>query len=61
MTPTMVRERTGADVQVWERPDAERRPFTVEEEVIAAMDSAEHPKLLIVARPEGPEVIPYTE
>lgn len=56
----MVRERTGADVQVWERADAERRPFTAEE-VIAAMDSAEHPKLLIVARPEGPEVIPYTE
>ncbi len=55
----IVRERTGIRVEVWARPDAEA-PLSAEE-VIEAIESAEHPNLLIVARPEGPEVIPYNE
>lgn len=56
----MVRERTGAEVQVWERPDAEAAlsPDGLEA-VIRAVENGEHRSLLAVARPDGVEIIPY--
>ena len=55
-----VRERTGAAVQVWERPDAEAAlsPDSLEA-VIQAVENGGHRSLLAVARPDGVEIIPY--
>ena len=55
----VVEQRTGVKVRVWDRPDAEVAVSA--EAVIAAVESADHERLLIVARPDGLEVIPYTE
>ena len=55
----VVKEQTGVKVRVWDRPDAGAALST--EAVMEAIESAEHPHLLILARPDGPEVIPYTE
>lgn len=55
----VVEKRTGVKIRVWDRPDMEIGLSP--EAVIAAIESAEYERLLIVARPEGPEVIPYTE
>lgn len=54
-----VEERTRAKVRVWDRMDTEAG-FSAEE-VLEVIESAEHESLLIVARPDGPEAIPYTE
>ena len=53
-----VEKETGAKVRAWERTDTEAAFST--EEVLEVIKSAEHGSLLIVARPDGPEVIPYT-
>lgn len=55
-----VRERTGAEVQVWERPDAAAAlsPDGLEA-VIQAVENSGHRSLLAVARPDGVEIIPY--
>ena len=55
----VVESQTGAKVRVWERSDAE--VVLHAEEVVEAIESADHEHLLIVARPDGLEVIPYTE
>ena len=54
-----VEEQTAAEVRMWERSDVEVALST--EAVVEAIESADHEHLLIVARPDGPEVIPYTE
>ena len=54
-----VGERTGVKPWVWERSDAEIALSA--ESVVEAIESAEHEHLLIVARPDGQEVIPYTK
>ena len=54
-----VEERTGARVRVWDRLDTEAG-FSAEG-VLEVIESAEHESLLIVARPDGLEAIPYTE
>lgn len=53
-----VEERTHAKVRVWDRMDTDAG-FSAEE-VVEAIESAEHESLLIVARPDGIEVIPYS-
>lgn len=53
-----VEERTGLKPQVWERSDTEVALSA--ESVAEAIESAQHEHLLIVARPDGQEVIPYT-
>ena len=53
-----VEAQTGAKVQVWERTDADVSLSV--ETVVDAIESAEHEHLLIVALPDGHEVIPYT-
>ena len=54
-----VEEQTGVKARVWDRPDADAALSA--EAVIEAIELAEHERLLIVARTDGPEVIPYTE
>lgn len=54
-----VEQRTRAEVRVWDRMDTEAG-FSAEE-VLEAIESAGHESLLIVARPDGLEAIPYTE
>ena len=54
-----VEERTGVKPKVWERADTEVALST--ESVVEAIESAEHEHLLIVAGPDGQEVIPYTQ
>ena len=54
-----VGERTGVKPWVWERSDAEIALSA--ESVVEAIESAEHEHLLIVARSDGQEVIPYTK
>ncbi|MDE0290738.1 MAG: DUF5671 domain-containing protein [bacterium] len=54
-----VEKQTGAKVRVWDRTDTGVGFST--EAVLEVIESAEHERLLIVARPDGPEVIPYTE
>ncbi len=51
-----VAERTGVELWIFERPDVDVG-FSPDE-VIAAIASAGHEHLLILARPQGPEVIP---
>ena len=53
-----VAEQTGAELWLFERPDMDVG-FS-RDEVVAAIESAEHEHLLIVARPEGPEVMPLS-
>ncbi len=53
-----VEEQTGVKVQVWERTDVDVS-FDVET-VVEAIRSAEQERLLIVAMPDGHEVISYT-
>lgn len=57
----MVQERTGAEVQVWERPDAEAPPLAPDgvEALIQAVETSEHRRLLAVVRRRGVEVVPY--
>lgn len=55
---TVVQERTGVKPRVWERSDADIALSA--ESVVETIESAEHEHLLIVARPGGHEVIPYT-
>ena len=54
-----VEKQTGAKVRVWERKDTEAGVSA--EAVAEAIASSEHEHLLIVARPDGLEVIPYSE
>ena len=54
-----VAKRTAANVRVWERTDSEAELSA--EEVAEVIESAGDECLLIVARPDGLEVIPYTE
>lgn len=53
-----VRRRTGVKLWLFERPDLDVG-FSADE-VVAAIESAEHEQLLIVARRAGPEVIPWS-
>lgn len=55
----MLEDRTGVRARIWERPDL--GVSLPAEAVLEAVESAEHRHLLIVARPDGIEVIPYTE
>ena len=55
----MLEERTGVRARMWERPDEQFSLPT--ESVLEAVEAAEHRQLLIVARPDGIEVIPYSE
>lgn len=54
-----IEEQTGARVRVWNRSDSE--VVLSAETVREAIESAGSEHLLIVARPEGHEVIPYME
>lgn len=54
-----VEKQTGAKVRIWERVDT-GVGFSAEG-VAEIIESAEHERLLIVARLDGPEVIPYNE
>ena len=54
-----VEVQTGVEVQVWDRPDVEMALSA--ETVVEAIELADHEHLLIVARSEGHEVIPYTK
>ena len=53
-----VAAQTGVEVQVWDRADVEAS--VSQESLVEAIESSEYEYLLVVARPEGPEVIPYT-
>ena len=55
----LVEKQTGVSVRVWERSDTDVALSAGQ--VMAAIESADHERLLIVARPDGAEVIPYTE
>ena len=55
----MLEERTGVRARIWERRDLQVSLSA--EAVLEAVESAEHRHLLIVARPDGLQVIPYTE
>ena len=55
----VVNERTGVRVRVWERPDAE--VVASADEVVAAIETGTHDRLLVIARESGLEVLPYTE
>ena len=54
-----VEKHTGIKARTWERADMEEALSA--EAVVEAIASADHSHLLIVARPEGQEVIPYRE
>ena len=55
----VVEEQTGVEVKIWNRAETEV-PLSADE-AVEAIESADHEHLLIVARPDGLEVIPYTE
>ncbi len=52
-----VEERTGIAVQVWDRQDV--KVSLSAETIVDTIESSEQEHLLIIARPEGHEVIPY--
>ena len=54
-----VEKETGVAVRVWDRPDIDL-PLDIDQ-VMEAIDSGAYEHMLILARPDGPEVIPYIE
>lgn len=55
-----VEKETGVKVRAWDRADSTDITLSAEQ-VTAAIESSQHEHLLIVARPDGLEMIPYTE
>ena len=54
-----VTKLTGVRVRVWDRPGSEEVASL--DDIVGAIEQGTHPRLLIVARADGLEVIPYTE
>ena len=54
-----VEQRTGVKVRHWHRPDSDA--IASVDDVVGAIEHGTHPRLLVIARPDRVESIPYSE